>query len=113
MTAVNMQEVRARKELTEQVKELVTKYYSQNLYAAHTRAAVCKDIATVRDELIDRYQVSVPIVALYVGEYGRVLKAKLLVPNLLKGEGCVGFCKEPEGGGIAELRIENVSGPRN
>ena len=110
---VNMQDVRARNELKDQVKELVSRYYGQNLYHAKMREAVCKDIAKIRDELVDRYKISVPIVALYVGDYGRLLKCKLLAPTLLKGDGCVGFCKEPEGGGIAELKVENVGGPRN
>jgi hypothetical protein len=110
---INMLEVRARKELEQRIKELVTTHYDQNLYAAKTRTAIAKDIASIRDELIDRYQVSLPAVALYVAEYGRVMKAKFVVPSLLKGAGAVGWMKEPEGGGIAELRVENINGPRN
>jgi hypothetical protein len=110
---VNMLDVRARKELEKGIRELVTTHYDQNLYAAKTRNAIVKEIASIRDELIDRYQTSLPAVALYVGEYGRTLKVKFVIPSLLKGPGCVGWMKEPEGGGIAELRVENINGPRN
>ena len=111
--AVNMQEVIARKELERRIKELATTHYDQNLYDARTRDAIVKDIAVIRDELIDTFQISLPAVALYVGEYGRVLKIKFVIPSLLKGRGCVGWMKEPEGGGIAELRVEKISGRRN
>jgi hypothetical protein len=110
---VNMQEVRARKELERRIKELATVHYDQNLYDSRTRDALVREIATIRDELIDRYEISVPAVALYVGDYGRILKVRFVIPSLLKGVGCVGWMKEPEGGGIAELRVENVGGPRN
>lgn len=110
---VNMLEVRARKELERRIKELATTHYNQNLYHSRTRDAIVKDIAVIRDELIDTFQTSLPAVALYVGEYGRVLKIKFVIPSLLKGPGCVGWMKEPEGGGIGELRVENVSGRRN
>ena len=110
---INMLEVRARKELEKSIKELATTHYDQNLYAAKTRDAIVRDIAVIRDQLIDRYQISLPAVALYVGEYGRILKIKFVIPSLLKGPGCVGWMKEPEGGGIAELRVENINGPRN
>jgi hypothetical protein len=111
--SVNMLEVRARKELEAGIKGLAVTHYDQNLYNARTRDAIVKDIAVIRDELIDKYQVSLPAVALYVGEYGRVLKIKFVIPSLLKGPGCVGWMKEPEGGGIAELKVENLGGPRN
>ena len=110
---LNLTEHRARVELRDKIKSLISDHYDENLYSGRTRKAVCKEIAEIRDALIERYKVSVPIVALYVGDYGRLLKCKLLAPTLLKGDGCVGFCKEPEGGGIAELKVENRGGPRN
>lgn len=110
---VNMLEVRARKELEKRIKELRTTHYDQNLYDAKTRDAIVRDIAVIRDELVDRFKTSLPAVALYVGDYGRVLKIKFVIPSLLKGIGCVGWMKESQGGGIAELRVENITGPRN
>jgi hypothetical protein len=110
---VNMLEVRARKELESGIKNLVTTHYDQNLYAAKTREAIVRDIAQIRDDLIDRHQVSLPVVALYVAEYGRTMKVKFYGPTLLKGVGAVGWMKEPEGGGVAELVVENTGGRRH
>jgi hypothetical protein len=103
----------AREELRQQIKSLATRHYDVNLYATKTRDMIQRDVATLRDQIMDKYpQVSVPIVALYVADYGKTLKAQFHAPNLLKGEGCVGWLKEQKGGDIANFSIENTSAMR-
>ena len=112
MTGTSAAEISARNSLREQIRNLTTKFYSNNLYAAPTRKKIVEDIAVIRDQLLDDYKVSVPMVALYVGEFGARLKVKFLPATLLKGEGCVGWMTE-NSGDISQLRVENLHGPKN
>lgn len=113
MNGINIAERNAAKEMNVRISALVEKHFDQNLYAAGTRKRIIEDIAAIRDELLERHNVSMPIVALYVADYGRTLKVKFYAPTLLKGIGCVGWMKEPQGGDIMQLRVENTGGPRN
>jgi len=95
----------ARTELKARIQALIAKYYEQNLYAQVVRDRISKDVAKVRDAVMDRHpQVSVPIVALYVGDMGSILKAQFQAPTLLKGEGCVGWMVEKKAG-VTDLQI--------
>ncbi len=110
--SISAAQVNANNELRERIRNLTTRYYDQNLYAAKTRERIVRDIAVIRDELVDKLQISLPVVALYVADYGATLKAQFHAPSLLKGDGCVGWLQEKKGGDIANFHIANTGQPR-